>query len=220
MNPSKTPRSTATADPAIDVISRAVAAYFSDVTGRTEPEAGDLDLAFSIRQALTDAGHDDLRALAGLLNEKAILHDSVADRWSKDDREQALIDSGIAAGYRGGAELALKHLGSRTTGREAVLALHTPIRRYLPKTGSDDSYPTAEAALAEHLKDSMRGFESLPRDRPEQMPFFEICAECSRVENAAHDDGHPGDDDGSELIVVASRWPCATYTALNAADAR
>lgn len=39
----------------MDLIGHTVAAYFSDVTGRTEPEAGDLDVAFSIHQALLAA---------------------------------------------------------------------------------------------------------------------------------------------------------------------
>lgn len=96
----------------------------------------------------------------------------------------------------------------------AVLTLHAPVRRYLPKTGATDSYPTAEAAFKEHLRDSMRGYESMPLDDVSQVPFFEICKECSRIENAGHDDGYSSVDDGSELIVVASAWPCATYTTM------
>jgi hypothetical protein len=216
MNDSEEPKT----DPVINLIGHTVAGYFSDVTGRTEPEAGDLDLAFSIHEALIAAGFGDLRALAGIFTEKADTHDSIADRWSKEDREQALIDSGIAAGYRGAAELAAKPLAARLTGPAAVLALHTPVRRYLPHERAGESYLTAEEAFRVHLKDSMRGFESIPRDKPEQMPFFTICKECSRVENAAHDDGYEGQDDGSDLIVVASSWPCATYTAMAGGDSR
>jgi hypothetical protein len=201
-------------DPVIELIGRTVAGYFSDVTGRTEPEAGDFDLAFSVHEALAAAGFGDLRGLAARFVEKAETHDSIADRWAKEDREQALIDSGIAAGYRGAAELTVKPLGTRITGPAAVLALHTPVRRYLPHEGAGESYLHADEAFAVHLKDSMRGFESIPRDKADQMPFFTICKECSRVENAAHDDGYEGVDDGSDLIVYASKWPCATYTVL------
>lgn len=208
-------------DPIVELIGRSVAGYFTDATGRTEPEAGDLDLAFDIRTALTAAGWGDLRSLAGQFTARADTHDSVADRWTSEDREQALIDSGIAAGYRGAAELALKLAAAGGAGLAAVLNLHNPVRRYLPTESATDSYPTAEAALKEHLRDSMRGYESVPRDRAADMPYFEICKECSRVENAAHDDGYGSVDDGSDLIVVSSKWPCATYTAATAgADAQ
>ncbi|WP_226761229.1 hypothetical protein [Arthrobacter sp. SO3] len=37
-----------------------------------------------------------------------LTQDSVDVRWTSEEREEALINSGIAAGYRGTAELALK----------------------------------------------------------------------------------------------------------------
>ena len=207
-------------DPVIDLIGLAVAGYFSDVTGRSEPEAGDLDLAFSVHEALSAAGFGDLRALAASFVDKADTHDRIADRWAKEDREQALIDSGIAAGYRGAAELILKPLGARITGPAAVLALHTPVRRYKASFLDDLTFPTAERALLRNRRDPMRGFESIVLTGLGEVPFIEICGECSRVENSfdqgpdGYPDDHDDEHDGTELSTKASSWPCATYTAL------
>lgn len=109
-------------DRIVELIGRTVAAYFTEVTGRTEPEAGDLDLAFDIRSALVNAGWGDLHSLAGTFTARADTHDKVADRWTSEDREQALIDSGIAAGYRGAAELTLKPITATTVAAKSTPA--------------------------------------------------------------------------------------------------
>ncbi|MET4143852.1 hypothetical protein [Arthrobacter sp. UYCo732] len=59
-----------------------------------------------------DAPWGDLGFLAEQFTARAAAHDGVADRLATEDSDQALIDSGIAAGYRGAAELAAKHQAS------------------------------------------------------------------------------------------------------------
>lgn len=103
----------------------------------------------------------------------------------------------------------------------AVLALHTPVRRYQAACHSDRlTYPTAERALLQNRRHPMRGYEALVMTGPDDVPFLEVCAECSRVENAfeqygaGHPDDHDDEQDGTELSMNASAWPCATYTAI------
>lgn len=57
-----------------------------------------------------------LEALAVRCEERAAVFDAVAAGWGPKDREQALGDAGIAAGFRGAAEYA----------REALAALDKP----------------------------------------------------------------------------------------------
>lgn len=106
-------------------------------------------------------------------------------------------------------------------GVAAVLALHTPVRRYQAASRTDTlTYPTPERAHQVNLRHSMRGFESLVITSPEDAPFVEVCKECSRVENAfeqhgyGYDDDHDDEQDGTELSMNASAWPCATYGAV------
>jgi hypothetical protein len=54
-----------------------------------------------------------LEALAVRCEERAAVFDTVAAGWGPKDRDQALGDAGIAAGFRGAAEFA----------REALTAL-------------------------------------------------------------------------------------------------
>lgn len=61
----------------------------------------------------------DLGALTEQLTTRAAAHDVVADRLTSEDSDQALIDSGIAAGYRGAAELAVKHQASDAASQTA-----------------------------------------------------------------------------------------------------
>lgn len=110
-----------------------------------------------------------------------------------------------------------------TAGVAAVLALHTPIRRYQASSATDTlTYPSPERALEVNRRHPMRGYEALVMAGVEDVPFFEVCAECSRVENSfdQHGDGYPDDHDdyqnGTELSMNASAWPCATYNALAA----
>jgi hypothetical protein len=110
-----------------------------------------------------------------------------------------------------------------SSGVAAVLALHTPVRRYKAASHADTlTYPTAERAHQVNMRHPMRGFESLVMANPAEVPFIEVCKECSRVENAfeQHGDGYPDDhddeQDGTWLSMNASAWPCATYTALAA----
>jgi hypothetical protein len=105
----------------------------------------------------------------------------------------------------------------------AVLALHTPVRRYQAASRTDTlTYPTAERALQVNRRHPMRGYEALVMASPAEVPFIEACAECSRIENASaatvNGYGEPHDDEqhGTELSVEASVWPCATYTAVAA----
>ncbi|HEX9088086.1 MAG TPA: hypothetical protein VF867_11220 [Arthrobacter sp.] len=104
------------------------------------------------------------------------------------------------------------------SGLAAVLALHTPVRRYQGCFLDKVTYPTAERALLQNRRDPMRGYESIVLTGVDDVPFIEVCGECSRVENAfeQHGDGYPADhddeQDGSELSMKASAWPCATYT--------
>jgi hypothetical protein len=107
------------------------------------------------------------------------------------------------------------------SGLAAVLALHTPVRRYQAASHSDTlTYPTAERALLQNRRHPMRGYEALVMTGPDDVPFLEVCAECSRVENAfeqygaGHPDDHDDEQDGTELSMNASAWPCATYTAI------
>lgn len=72
----------------------------------------------------SNAAWGDLRALADQFAARAAAHDGVADKWTAEDRDQALIDSGIAAGYRGAAEMTLKSLASEpaaTTARTEAI---------------------------------------------------------------------------------------------------
>lgn len=147
-----------------ELIGRTIAGYFTDVTGRTEPESGDLDLAYDVHQAL-------LANAPGTIS--------------------------------------------------PVLELHRPVRRYQATTRLDQhTYPTAERALQVNARHSLRGYEALVMATPEDVPFIEVCAECSRVENASAEPlngyGDEIDDqqDGSELSMTASVWPCRTYQAI------
>jgi hypothetical protein len=154
--------SKAVPDPVIDLIGRAVASYFSDVTGRTEPEVGDLDMAFSIHQAL-------IAAAPGTIS--------------------------------------------------PVLELHRPIRRYKACFLDKVTYPAPEPAILRNRRDPMRGYESIVLTGIEDVPFVEVCAECSRIENFdqggdGYGDDHDDHRDGTELSVKASAWPCATYAAV------
>lgn len=104
----------------------------------------------------------------------------------------------------------------------AVLALHRPVRRYQATTRLDQhTYPTAERAHQVNARHSLRGYEALVMATPDDVPYIEVCAECSRVENASaetingYGDQHDDHQDGSELSMKASAWPCATYQALN-----
>jgi hypothetical protein len=108
-----------------------------------------------------------------------------------------------------------------TSAVAAVLALHAPIRRYQAASRTDTlTYPTPERAHQVNLRHSMRGFEALVMASPADAPFVEVCGECSRIENAfeQHGHGYPNDhddeQDGTELSMNASAWPCATYTAI------
>ncbi|QOD06050.1 hypothetical protein [Pseudarthrobacter sp. BIM B-2242] len=103
----------------------------------------------------------------------------------------------------------------------AVMALHRPVRRYQAASRLDKiTYPTAERAHQVNQGHSMRGFESLVIARPEDAPFIEVCAECSRVENTSNEgingygDDHDDHQDGTELSMTASAWPCMTYQAI------
>lgn len=114
-----------------------------------------------------------------------------------------------------------------TSAVAAVLALHTPVRRYQAASNTDTlTYPTAERAHQVNLRHSMRGYEALVMATPDDVPFIEVCGECSRVENAGaetvngYGEDHDDAQDGTELSMKASAWPCATYTALNAAGGR
>ncbi|HEX9225367.1 MAG TPA: hypothetical protein VF885_01775 [Arthrobacter sp.] len=109
----------------------------------------------------------------------------------------------------------------------AVLMLHAPVRRYQAASDTDTlTYPTAERALQVNRRHPMRGYESLVMASVDDVPFLEVCAECSRVENASaetvngYGDDIDDDQDGTELSMNASAWPCATYTALNEAGAQ
>lgn len=97
-----------------ELIGRAAAGHLATDAGSTEPKPVDLDLDSTVHAALVAAGRGDLRALANQFTSRADTHDSLAERWSAEDREQALIDSGIAAGYRGAAEMTLKPLPAKT----------------------------------------------------------------------------------------------------------
>lgn len=126
------------------------------------------------------------------------------------------------------AVVAVKAIDEVTTSAvAALLALHTPVRRYQAASNTDTlTYPSPERALQANRRHPMRGFESLVMAGPDEVPFIEVCGECSRLENASagtvngYGDDHDDEHDGSELSMVASAWPCATYTALNAAGAR
>jgi len=101
-----------------------------------------------------------------------------------------------------------------------VLALHAPVRRYKACFLDKLTYPTAERALLQNRRDPMRGYESIVLTGPGDVPFVEVCTECSRVESSFDqgDFGYPDDhddvQDGTELSMNASAWPCATYTAV------
>lgn len=100
----------------------------------------------------------------------------------------------------------------------AVLALHTPMRRYQAASNTDAlTYPTAERALLQNRHNPLRGFEALVMATTDDVPYIEVCVECSRVENASaetvngYGDEHDDHQDGSELSMKASAWPCRTY---------
>ncbi|ACL42215.1 hypothetical protein Achl_4264 (plasmid) [Pseudarthrobacter chlorophenolicus A6] len=105
-------------DPVLGIIGRVAA-------GGNEPGPEHLDLAGRIREALASAGWGDLKALATQLTTRAGTHDSAADKWTAEDRDQALIDSGIAAGYRGAAELAARAQVTRHGGSAESIAIKT-----------------------------------------------------------------------------------------------
>lgn len=108
-----------------------------------------------------------------------------------------------------------------SSGLAAVLALHAPVRRYQAATQADKlTYPTAERDHQMNLRHPMRGYESLVITSPADVPFVEVCKECSRVENSfeqhgyGYPDDHNDEQDGTELSTKASAWPCATYLAV------
>jgi hypothetical protein len=114
-----------------------------------------------------------------------------------------------------------------------VLALHRIERRYLPDDRHPVSFPTAGTALREHMRIVMSGGRvSAQRVSPDEMPFFEVCKECSRIENdrdseVQRSEGvgvlygkNPkrGNDDlfGTRISTAYSAWPCATIRAITA----
>lgn len=112
----------------------------------------------------------------------------------------------------------LTQITTAPTGLAAILALHAPVRRYKACFLDKVTYPTAERALLQNRRDPMRGYESIVLTGPEDVPFVEVCGECCRVENAFEQYGYPNDhddeQDGTQLSMKASAWPCATYLAM------
>lgn len=108
------------------------------------------------------------------------------------------------------------------SGLAAVLTLHAPVRRYKACFTDTVTYPTAERALLQNRRDPLRGYESVVLAGVDDVPFVEVCKECSRVENAfeqhgyGYPDNHDDEQDGTELSANASAWPCPTYQAVNA----
>lgn len=100
-----------------------------------------------------------------------------------------------------------------------------PVRRHQAATRlNQHRYPTAERAVQVNARNSLRGYEALVMATPADVPFKEVCAECSRMENAfaetvnGYSDEIEDQQDGRELSMTASGWPCAIYQAIYGTD--
>ncbi|MDQ1053192.1 hypothetical protein QE394_001120 [Arthrobacter sp. SORGH_AS 212] len=93
-----------------------------------------------------------------------------------------------------------------TAALEAVLALHTPVKKWEPYAEAGYSFNTREEALR------AAGEEDLGRIAIEEGPqYFEVCKECGRVESDQLS------EIGEEWGYRESLWPCPTVAAVEAA---
>ena len=94
---------------------------------------------------------------------------------------------------------------------QAVTALHKPERCWMPYEGAEVSYATEQEAI-EAMEDCDLNQVAMQAIAENGTPFFEVCAECRRVEN--------GPCEGEcvrEMGYLTSLWPCPTVAAVVAA---
>lgn len=94
---------------------------------------------------------------------------------------------------------------------KAVVALHEPERCWMPYEGAEVSYATEQEAI-EAMEDCDLNQVAMQAIAENGTPFFEVCAECRRVEN--------GPCEGEcvrEMGYLTSLWPCPTVAAVVAA---
>jgi hypothetical protein len=94
-----------------------------------------------------------------------------------------------------------------------VQSLHKPEKCWMPYEGAGFSYATEQEAI-DALDDCDVNTIVLESIAENGMPYFEVCAECRRVEN--------GPREGEcvrEMGYLTSLWPCPTFAALTATEA-
>ena len=93
---------------------------------------------------------------------------------------------------------------------EAVLAVHKPEKRWMPYDGAGVSYNTEREAL-EATEDVDLNSVVMEDIAENGVPFFEVCAECKRIEDS------PCEGECTlEAGYRESIWPCRTIQALEA----
>jgi hypothetical protein len=93
---------------------------------------------------------------------------------------------------------------------DAVLALHQPVKKWEPYEGAGYTFAT-EAAALEALGDVDVNSVVLEGIATNGLPFFEVCAECGRIESEQLSEL------GEEWGYQESLWPCATVAAITTA---
>ena len=131
----------------------------------------------------------------------AAAHAQVGHIADMSNRERLIADLAAAL------EKAEQKLAEQAATIEAVKMLHVPARRYQVLGVDERSFDSAEEAAtsaeeaAEWLDDDVGG-----------VTYFEVCAECGRVESGQLREY------GDEWSYRESLWPCRTATILASMD--
>ena len=94
---------------------------------------------------------------------------------------------------------------------EAVRVLHKPEKRWQPYEGFESSFATEDEALRS-LDDLDVGVVVLENITEHGTPYFEICAECGRI------DADQLDEFGEDWSYREGLWPCRTAKALGVSE--
>jgi hypothetical protein len=93
---------------------------------------------------------------------------------------------------------------------DAVQALHQPVKKWEPYEGAGYTF-ASEAAALEALGDVDVNSVVLEGIAENGLPFFEVCAECGRIESDQLSEM------GEEWGYRESLWPCPTVAAITKA---
>ena len=104
------------------------------------------------------------------------------------------------------SENVLHKIQTMRSALEAIQEQHKPRRLYLldGDTGGGYYFDTAEEALAEARSNPLEGYETLYFESASEIPFFEICEECGRIESEQLKEM------GEGACYRESLYPCAT----------